>query len=135
MRLASGTGDGSDNGGIMFGQMPDQFYDFYRFTVQRSGSYCIQRHGTSSGWADLRCGTATGYLPYPAANRLKVARNGPAITAYLNGQFLATVSDSSYLGSLGVGLSVGSGAGSADFRFDDYGIYPASCADQVAMLR
>jgi hypothetical protein len=99
--------------------------------VGRNGLYCIQRHVAGSGWVDLKCDTATGYLPYPATNRLKVVRDGSAITAYINGQFLATVSDGNYLGSLRVGLSAGSGTNSADLRFDDYGIYPVSCTNEV----
>jgi hypothetical protein len=73
-----------------------------------------------------------GYLPYPATNRLKVVRSGATITAYLNGQWLASVSDGSYMGSLQVGLSAGTDAGNADLRFDAYGVYPVSCADQVS---
>jgi hypothetical protein len=131
MRFAAATGGSGDNGGIMFGQALDNNWNFYRFTVQRDGFYCIQRHVATSGWVTLNCGTATGYLPYPATNRLKVVRNGSAITAYINGQFLATVFDSNYVGSLRVGLSAGSGTHSADLRFDDYGIYPVGCNDQV----
>jgi hypothetical protein len=132
MRFASATGGNGDNGGIMFGQKLDNGQNYYRFTVTRNGMYCIQRHVDGSGWVALKCDTATGYLPYPATNRLKVVRDGSAITAYINGQFLATVSDSNYLGSLRVGLSAGSGTNSADLRFDDYGIYPVSCSDQVS---
>lgn len=132
MRFATATGGSDDNGGIVFGQMLENNWNFYRFTVRRDGSYCIQRHAATSGWVTLKCGHATGYLPYPATNRLKVVRNGSAITAYINGQFLATVFDSNYVGSLRVGLSAGSGTSSADLRFDDYGIYPVSCNDQVA---
>jgi hypothetical protein len=132
MRFAASTGGSGDNGGIMFGQALDDDWDFYRFTVARDGMYCIQRHVATSGWVDLSCDAATGYLPYPSTNQLKVVRNGSAITAYINGQFLATVFDSNYVGSLRVGLSAGSGTHSADLRFDDYGIYPLSCNDEVA---
>ena len=134
MRFASATGGSCDNGGIMFGQMLDNDNEFYRFVVQRNGLYCIQRHVAGSGWVGLECGAATGYLPYPATNRLKVVRDGSTIAASINGQLLATVSDSSYLGSLRVGLSAGSGTNSADLRFDDYGIYSVSCREQVAAI-
>jgi predicted GH43/DUF377 family glycosyl hydrolase len=132
MRFA-GPGDGADNGGIMFGQSQQENEDFYRFTVQRDGHYCIQRHETSSGWITLSCGAAPGYLPYPATNELKVVRDGSAITAYLNGQFVATVYDNNYQGSLRVGLSAGTAAGGADLRFDDYGVYPLGCSDLIGL--
>ena len=130
MRFA-GTGGDGDNGGIMFGQALDEEWNFYRYTVQRNGYYCIQRHVSGYGWVTIHCDYATGYLPYPAQNRLKVVRNGSAITVYINDQFLATVYDGIYLGSLRVGLSAGSGTNSADLRFDDYAIYRVSCSDQV----
>jgi predicted GH43/DUF377 family glycosyl hydrolase len=127
MRFAT-AGDARDNGGIHFGIQPDQTANFYRLAVSRDGSWAIQRHG-SSGYHDLAQGAAASYQPYPGTNRLKVVRSGAAIMAYLNGQWLATVSDGNYMGSLWVGLVAGTDAGNADVRFDDYAIYPVSCGD------
>jgi predicted GH43/DUF377 family glycosyl hydrolase len=126
------TGDDSDHGDIVFGQSAVEAENFYRFMIRRDGDYCVQRHDAADGWHQLKCDEAMGYLPYPATNRLKVVRSGATITAYLNGQWLASVSDGSYMGSLQVGLSAGTDAGNADLRFDAYGVYPVSCADQVS---
>ncbi len=131
VRFAS-TGDNSDNAGIVFGKSPDGQDNFYRFMIRRDSGYCIQRSDQNSGWTDLQCGTAASYLPYPAANHLKVVRNGAAIAGYANGQLVGSVTDSTYLGSLRVGLDAGTSAGNADLRFDNYGIYPLSCSDKVS---
>jgi len=124
-------GDEFDNGGILFGQQLDESENFYRFMIQPNGDYCIQRHDAGVGWHELKCDAATGYIPYPGTNRLKVVRSGATITAYLNGRWLATVSDGAYTDAGQVGLVVGTDAGDADLRFDDYAVYPVSCADQV----
>jgi hypothetical protein len=133
MRFASAQGDSSEYGGILFGLDPNNSQNYYHFVVQRNDRYCIRRHNSSSGWTDLSCATAAGFLAYPASNNhLKLVRNGSGITAYINGQFLATVSDSTYLGSLRVGLTAAAYTiNNADVRFDNYGIYPLACSDQV----
>jgi predicted GH43/DUF377 family glycosyl hydrolase len=130
MRFGAG-GDAADNGGILFGQQTDEYENFYRLMVVRNGDYCIQRHDAGVGWEDLRCGAAVGYAPYPGTNTLKVVRDGAAITAYLNGGLLASVNDSTYSGEGQVGLVVGTSAGNADVRFDDYIVYPLACAPVV----
>jgi len=45
---------------------------------------------------------------------------------------MTTVSDGTYTDAGQVGLVAGTDAGNADLRFDDYGVYPAWCADQVS---
>ena len=96
------------------------------------GDYCIQRHDVGVGWQDLKCDAAVGFVPYPGTNRLKVVRSATMITAYFNGQWMATVSDGTYTDAGQVGLVAGTDAGNADLRFDHYGVYPAWCADQVS---
>jgi hypothetical protein len=124
-------GDDADNGGIMFGQQLDEKENFYRFVIIRNGSYCIQRHDAGVGWEDLKCDAASGYVPYPGTNVLKVVRDGAAITAYLNGHLMASVDDSTFSGAGQVGLVVGTSAGNADLRFDNYAVYSLACAPQV----
>jgi hypothetical protein len=99
--------------------------------IFRGGDFCIQRHEVGVGWEDLKCDDAVGFVAYPGTNRVKVVRSGDQIMAYLNGQWQATVSDDTYTGPGQVGLVVGTSAGNADLRFDDYGVYPLACADQV----
>ncbi len=131
LRFAS-AGNNADNGGIMFGQALDEADNFYRVGLQRRGYYFIQRHTAGvAGWQTLSSGPAGSFLPYPATNRLKLVRNGASISAYLNGQPLATISDNTYIGSLRVGLSAGSSASNEDLRFDNFAIYSLRCAAQA----
>jgi len=126
-------GDGSDNGGILFGQQAAEPENFCRFSLARNGGYCIQRHVAQSGWDNLICGAAPGYQPFPASNHMELLRHGEGITAYLNGEYVATVFDGHNLGNLHVGLSAGTAVGNADLRFDDYLVLPLQgCIDTAA---
>jgi predicted GH43/DUF377 family glycosyl hydrolase len=127
MRFAS-TGSNDDAGGIVFGLSPTNSSNYYAFIVFRTGANCIYRH-SSSGWAGLGCTTGSNFNAYPSTNRLKVEHNGNTITTYINGQPQNTVSDSTYTSSGYVGLYTQSGATaySADLRFDNLAVYPASC--------
>ena len=124
------SGYDMDNGGIMFGKTLDDNANFYRFTLGENGYYCIQRHDEGSGWTSLKCDPAAGYAAYPASNRLKVIRNGSAITGYVNGHLAATVTDNTFTGSLRFGLSAGAAVKGADMRFDNYAIYSVACGGQ-----
>ena len=118
----------------MFGNALDGSPYFYRFVLTAGGFWAIQRRDGNSPWTALNSGTATGYLPYPATNRLKVVRAGSSITGYVNGVLAGTANDGTYTGSLRVGLSAGATYAGADVRFDNYGVYSAACAGQVTAL-
>jgi hypothetical protein len=63
-----------------------------------------------------------------SANLLQVVRNGPSISAYINGQLVASLNDSTFLGPLYTGIAVLSyDEENLDVRFDDFAIYPVPC--------
>jgi YVTN family beta-propeller protein len=105
MRFATGTLGGY---GLDFGQIDwDHFYSFVIYPG--SQDYGLWKE-TPSGWTTLvdftyspaiNAGTAT--------NHLRVERDGAEIRLYANDVLLASLSDSSYLGNLLVGLYVESG--------------------------
>jgi hypothetical protein len=130
LRFAT-SGDDYDFGGLMFGK-GSGVDDYYVFGVYRDGYSELLRHDHVGGWNVLAEGWAAGFAPYPASNRLKILRSGSTISAYVNDQPVATVTDSTYTGWRYVGVYAGTNtAANADIRFDDYGIYPVGCVGQV----
>ncbi len=97
--------------------------NFYEFGIGNDGYYGLWKFLKATGeWPTL-----IGYTPSPAinqgtgTNRLRVERQGSQIRLYVNGQSLASVSDSSFTGNLGVGLLGGSyDEAPIEARFDNF---------------
>ena len=104
--------------GLMFG-ISDDWGDFYSFEVAPNGYWRILKKAADT-WQYLGSGSSGHINGGGAANRLKVERYGSRISAYVNGNLLASVSDSAYTGSRYVGLIAQSADQSnVDARFDE----------------
>jgi len=69
--------------------------------------------------------------PGQAVNHLRVARDGSDIVLYVNGHYLTTVTDSSFLGWLRVGLTASAyDDPNVDARFDNFKVF--SVGDSAA---
>jgi predicted GH43/DUF377 family glycosyl hydrolase len=122
MRYASMVGG---NGGLFFDAVDAGHHYYYALTT--NGYYSLWKL-SETNTALINWTVASGYNPYPQANRLGVVRHDGEIGLYLNGQFLASVSDSSYYGGAHVGLrAAGIGSPSVDVRFDDFEVRLAGC--------
>ena len=125
-RRTSGT-DGPY--GILFG-INEDWSELYMVVINED-YYDILRY--DSGWTFLASASSPDILTGTAWNRIKVTRDGTAISLYINDQFQTTVYDGSFTGFRRIGLSVYSPSGSdLDVRFDDFAIYPASCGPIAA---
>jgi hypothetical protein len=118
-RRMSGSGDY----GIVFGITPG-WSRFYALLIDPPW-YAIRSYNNGT-WAALAPWSTSPYV-MSGSNALKVIRNGTSISAYANGQLLATVNDGTITGWTRVGLIVRSGGSLQDVRFDDFAMYPASC--------
>jgi uncharacterized repeat protein (TIGR01451 family) len=125
-RRTSGT-DGPY--GILFG-INEDWSELYMVVINED-YYDILRY--DSGWTFLASASSPEILTGTAWNRIKVTRDGTAISLYINDQFQTTVYDGSFTGFRRIGLSVYSPSGSdLDARFDDFALYPASCGPIAA---
>ena len=105
--------------GILFG-LTDA-WDAYLFQVSGTQDYSLNKL-QGGQWQVLVPWTRSSAINAgQVTNRLRVVRNGPQISLYVNGQFLTTVSDSSFTGNLRVGLAASAyDQGNVDARFDSF---------------
>ncbi len=116
--------------GIVFGLMPD-LSGWYTLEIYPDGWFGIYRYDNYGGAVlaeafspAIKIGTAT--------NLIKIERNADLITAYANGQQLASVSDSYFSGSLYLGMiNFGYDYPDIDVRYDNFRVVPLSCKEKV----
>jgi len=114
------AGTNYDVYGLVFGVTDAGNY--YVFVVGETGYYSILKW-MDGQWHFVVNWTASSYIKRgQQTNHLRIDRNGWQITAYINGNSVATVSDGSLIGSLGVGLLAG-GKAYLDARFDNFAVY------------
>jgi uncharacterized repeat protein (TIGR01451 family) len=110
--------------GILFGISQD-WSELYEVSIDED-YYAIWKF--DSGWSLITWDTSSAIQTGTAWNRIKVTRDGSAISVYINDVFQTTVYDSSFTGFRRIGLVGYSTSSSArEFRFDDFAIYPISC--------
>ena len=115
--------------GVLFGISQD-WSEFYEVSIDED-YYMIWKF--NSGWSLLTWNTSTDIQTGTAWNRIKVTRDGNAISLYINDQFQTTLYDSSFTDFRRIGLVAYSTSSSGrDFRFDDFAIYPISCDPGMA---
>jgi|GEM_PF-1934435 len=116
------AGDGSVYG-LVFGlNSKATFSQFYVFWVDAyDGTYVLQRYN-GGVWSNLGGGAAAAIQRDTGENRLKVRRDGNLIHLYVNGVFLATVTDDSFPanGFFGVANWAYYSVASAIASFDDF---------------
>jgi uncharacterized repeat protein (TIGR01451 family) len=116
--------------GVLFGISQD-WNELYEVSIDQN-IYAIWKY--NSGWSLLTSNTSTAIQTGTGWNRIKVVREGTAISLYINDQFQTTVYDGSFTGFRRVGLSAYSPTSSGlDVRFDDFALYPASCGPVAAI--
>jgi len=108
---------------------------FYAFSISTDGRYRLRKafQSGAEGWETLLDWSDSPHLETGvAANRLQVVCMGSEISLYANGQYLTTVTDSSYAGGQ-VGLAVGTFADEdrALFYFDDLRVYAPPTGSEV----
>lgn len=112
--------------GIIFGIASD-WSTFYTLEIYPDGWYGIYRYNPSNV-TPLAEAFSPAIYQGTATNQIKVVRNGASINAYANGQLLASVIDSNYMGSRYVGLVAFSyDQPNVDIRFDNFTVYSSSC--------
>jgi uncharacterized repeat protein (TIGR01451 family) len=130
LRNQSGV-DGSY--GIAFGIAGD-WSTFYTLEIYPDGWYGIYRYDPGN-IVTLSEAFSSAVLQGTASNQIRVERNGSSINAYANNQLLASVTDGTYTGSRYVGLVVISyDQPNVDIRFDNFTVYPSSCAGTASAL-
>jgi hypothetical protein len=114
--------------GLLFG-INEDWNEFYEVLID-ANSFSVWRY--NSVWTALQDWTVSNSIATGTNwNRLKVVRNGSAITVYINGQQVTNVNDSSFVGLRRIGLAAESDSTGVDVRFDDLALYPANCGSQV----
>jgi len=108
--------------GILFGITDD--WDEYMFRVDGDQYYSLWKK-TGGDWEALVGWTSSLHVnPGQAVNHLRVARDGSDIVLYVNGHYLTTVTDSSFLGWLRVGLTASAyDDPNVDARFDNFTVF------------
>jgi len=108
--------------GILFGIT--NTWDLYSFEITSDQLYALWKN-TAGEWVALVGWTDSPYIHAgEATNHLRVVRNGSEIALYANGHHLTTISDSSFLGNLRVGLSATAyDEPNVDVRFDNFAVY------------
>lgn len=115
--------------GLLFGIGSD-WATFYEATIS-GDTYAIWRY--NSGWTQLATSVSPDILTGTAWNTLKVVRDGDTISLTINGELQTTFSDSTLMGFRRVGLvGYSTPSGPADFRFDDFALYPVDCGSAAA---
>lgn len=107
--------------GILFGITDD--WDSYLFRVNAEQQYSLRKIA-GGNWETILDWTWSPHVnAEQSVNRLRVVRNGSSIELYANGHYLTTVTDSSFLGSLRVGLTASAYDNpNVDTRFDNFGV-------------
>ena len=99
---------------------------------QLRGMYILSQYSDGT-WTKLDWGFGDSILPGGATNRLMVERSGAQITAYINGEQVASISDGTYTGPRRVGLvAIAYDVLSMDIRFDNFEVYPLASGSGVA---
>jgi hypothetical protein len=63
-----------------------------------------------------------------AVNTIAIERNGSLITAYANGEFVTSLTSSTFLGQLNIGVWATSfDQANLDVRYDNYKVEPIGC--------
>ncbi len=121
--------DGARYGVIFRGMDGD---NFYYFLVSGSGDYLVGKQ-LDDEWRDVegpRSGTSEALNPPGERNRLTVVCAGDLMSFYANGQFLATLRDSSFAeGEVGLTVSSGEGGGRPRVAFERVEIRGARLPD------
>jgi hypothetical protein len=97
--------------------------NFYYFAVSADGYYAIFRRAGRT--VRILTGEGSGMLPSPAIragerNHIRAVCRGNSLSLYVNGEVVATVSDSTFTRGY-VGLGAGSGlGGNTLIKFDDF---------------
>jgi uncharacterized repeat protein (TIGR01451 family) len=112
--------------GVLFG-INDDWSEFYEFEIG-TNSYRLYRFDSNFWYPIKLWTTSAAILPDLNANRIQVVRTGAMISLYANSQLLATLTDSTYIGTRRIGLVVNSGSSPLDVRFDDFSLAPPDCA-------
>ncbi|HUT16626.1 MAG TPA: hypothetical protein VMY98_10315, partial [Anaerolineae bacterium] len=95
---------------------------YYALFINESGYYWLAKY--SSGWHSLTSWIQSPFIfPGTATNHLRLEHQGSQISAYINNNYVHTVTDTELTGSLRVGVIVGTGAPNCDVRFDDFAVY------------
>jgi len=115
-----------DNGpfGLVFG-LAENGSQFYSFRINDIHVYALSVHDGDT-ITDLAWDFSSYIQSYPGTNKLTVERIGSRIRAYINDSLVADVFDSTYAGSLRVGVTAESG-NEADARFDDFTVRSPTC--------
>ena len=114
--------------GIAFGIAPD-WSSLYSLEIFPHGWYAIYRREPNNVVVTLASEFTPAINQGSATNHLQVERKGASITAYANGQLLASVTDSTFTGPLYLGLSLVSyNQPDLDIRFDNFTVFKAGCA-------
>jgi photosystem II stability/assembly factor-like uncharacterized protein len=111
--------------GILFGITDD--WDKYLFRVNGNQEYSL-RKTTAGSWETVVDWTWSPHVNAgQSANRLRAVRHGSQIVLYANEQYLTTVTDGSFMGSLRVGLTASAFSNpNVDARFDNFAVYPVA---------
>ena len=131
VRFASST-DG--HVGLVFCVTNDWEEGFYQFRLTSYGRYSIERCWLDGSYLESQTlkdwTTASSYHPYPSSNHMTIVRSGSNIRAYLNGTYLTTVTDSSYIDSRRVGIITGAPWDpNVDARFDNFTVEGIDLSD------
>lgn len=128
VRWVSGSRDG--HFGLLCRYRPED--SFYYFAITDDGYYAILR--VSEGVSEVISGD--GFLPSPAirtggeANVLRAVCQGEQLTMFVNGEEVASVTDTAFLKG-DVGLAVGSGPdGSIRAHFDNLTVVTPGTVDE-----
>jgi len=81
--------------------------EFDASELASGGLWALFRY-SSGTWTNLASGSSSNIITGTATNRLEIEHGGSLIKAYVNGQFVSSISDSSYTGLRRVGLIVSS---------------------------
>jgi hypothetical protein len=115
-----------DSYGIAFGISQD-WSGWYTFEIYPDGWFGIYRYDQSGGAV-----LAEAYSPFihvgNTPNQLTVERSGAFIKAFANGDLLATVSDSKFIGLLYLGLiNITYDTSGSNTYYDDFKVEPTTC--------
>jgi hypothetical protein len=119
--------------GILFVAKPD-WSGWYSLEIFPDGWFGIYRYYPNDNqyiWVELEADYSPAIHQGMQSNNISVERNGSAITAYANGQFLITINDSNLTGEGYLGLiNFTFGQGDVDIRYDNFTVIPAGCGDK-----
>jgi hypothetical protein len=109
---------------LVFG-LDNDVPEFYAFNIQPYLQLYALRRYSASGWVDLIPYTESSHINFDTAhNRLRVERQGSDIRLYVNDQYLASYTDSTFTGPRQVGVA---GISTIEYpvwlRYDDFTVW------------